>query len=167
MDNQASINRWRLILGKHSQNNLEFGNEGQGNGVVDDVSVEHLNELEETLDYLYARGKAGRKSGGSETTKLDSVTWISNVRKLFPQSAIEKIERHAIEEFHLTEILCDKETLEKMEPNLTLLKNIIAFKNQMNREVIALANNIVAQVVDEISKKNGTGHTKVNARKSK
>ena len=150
MDNQTSINRWRLILGKYSQNNLEFKQDGEENG-----NLENLNQLEETLDYLYLKRQRDtyKSQGGNEATRLDAVTWISNVRKLFPKSAIEKIERHAIEEFNMKELLCDKETLEKMEPNFTLLKNIIAFKNHMNREVIELANNIVAQVVKEISEK--------------
>ena len=150
MDNQTSINRWRLILGKYSQNNLEFKQDGEEN-----VTLENLNQLEETLDYLYLKRQRDtyKSQGGNEATRLDAVTWISNVRKLFPKSAIEKIERHAIEEFNMKELLCDKETLKKMEPNFTLLKNIIAFKNHMNREVIELANNIVAQVVKEISEK--------------
>ena len=150
MDNQTSINRWRLILGKYSQNNLEFKQDGEEN-----VTLENLNQLEETLDYLYLKRQRDtyKSQGGNEATRLDAVTWISNVRKLFPKSAIEKIERHAIEEFNMKELLYDKETLEKMEPNFTLLKNIIAFKNHMNREVIELANNIVAQVVKEISEK--------------
>ncbi len=147
MDNQAEINRWRLILGKNSRNNLSF----------DENSY---YDLENTLEYLYSRDKgengngalSGRR-GGQGGSNLNAVTWINRVRKLFPKEAIEKIEKHAIEEFNLTELLCDKETLEKMEPNRQLLKNILSFKHMMSKEVVDIANKIVKQVVEEISKK--------------
>ncbi len=142
MDNQSDINRWRLILGKNAKNNLSFDQNS-------------YYDLENTLDYLYSRSKDGNgdRRGGDGNSRLNAVTWINKVRKLFPKEAIEKIERHAIEEFDLKELLCDKKTLERMEPNRQLLKNILSFKHMMNKEVVEIANKIVKQVVEEISKK--------------
>ncbi len=142
MDNQANINRWRLILGKNSENNLSF-----------DQSSYY--DLENTLDYLYERGKNGdvQRGAGLGGSNLNAVTWINKVRKLFPKETVEKLEKHAIEEFNLTELLCDKATLEKMEPSHALLKNILSFKHLMNSEVLSVANNLVKKIVDDISKK--------------
>ncbi len=138
MDNQLNVNRWRLILGKNSQENLNF-------------SEESYYDIENSLDYLYSMDPTDR-GAGLGGSNLTAVNWINKVRKLFPQETVEKIEKHAIEHFNLTELLCDKKTLEKMEPNTTLLKNILTFKHLMNKEVVDIANKIVKKVVEEISK---------------
>ncbi len=141
MENQTNINRWRLILGKSAEKNLSF-------------DEANYYEIENTLDYLYGRDKnqTGDRHGGHSDTNLTAVTWINKVRKLFPKDTIEKIERHAIEKFDLKELLCDKETLERMEPSPQLLKSILSFKAMMSPEVIKVANDIVKKVVDDISK---------------
>ena len=141
MSNNTEINRWRLILGKNSENHLSF-------------SDSSFLEMETTLDYLYGKNKdESSREGGSEDSNLTVVSWINKVRKLFPKDIVIKIERHALEKYELTELLSDKEVLEKLEPNPQLLKNILQLKHLLNKEVLVVAKSIVKKVSDEIIKK--------------
>ena len=112
-------------------------------------------EMEDLLDYLYSReqGEDIRKEGGSGSSQLTVANWITKVRTLFPKKTVEILERHALENYKMTELLTDKEVLEKLEPNQELLKTILQLKHLMKGEVLETAKRIVAKVAKEISEK--------------
>ncbi|MDR0287878.1 MAG: VWA domain-containing protein, partial [Clostridiales bacterium] len=159
------VNRWRLILGRFSQNQLEgsMGDGGFSYGEIDDV-----------LDFLYNREYGedrGMREGSLDDSQILIPEWLRKVRKLFPVEGIEKIENHALERYNLVELLNDKSVLEKLQPNMNLLKNILALKNKMNGDVLETARGIVKAVADDIAcrlendvRKSFTG--KINKNKS-
>ena len=53
----------------------------------------------------------------------------------------------------MTELLTDREVLEKLEPNQELLKTILQLKHMMKGDVLDTARRIVKQVAEEIAKK--------------
>ncbi len=141
-----AINRWRLVLGGLSDRQLAFAGEG--------IDLQTLMEMEQLLDFLYERAQdedAPRQSGTGGSI-LSAAEWITKVRKLFPKSTTDVLERHALEEFHLTELITDKEVLEKLEPNLELLQSILQLKHLMQGEVLQTAKRIAKQVAEELRK---------------
>ncbi len=146
-EEQQNLNRWRLILGKNSENHIDFSGSYSEN-----ISYE---DMENTLDFLYSMefGDELMKLGGNGGSRLYTADWIAKVRKIFPKKTVEVLEKQALEHFNLTELLTDKEVLQKMEPNTELLKTILQFKHMMENDVIAEAKRIVKTVVDEISEK--------------
>ena len=144
---EENLNRWRLILGKNSENQIEFTGE-YSSGI-------RYGDMEETLDYLYGQeyGEEIRRDGGRGKSQLNAAKWIEKARKLFPKRTVEVLEKQALEHFNLTELLTDKKVLEKMEPNTDLLKTILQFKHLMKSDVIAEAKRIIKKVVDEITEK--------------
>ena len=144
---EENLNRWRLILGKNSENQINFTGR-----YSEEVSYE---DMEETLDYLYGQeyGDEIRRKGGTGKSQLNAAKWIEKARKLFPKRTVEVLEKQALEHFNLTELLTDKKVLEKMEPNTDLLKTILQFKHLMKSDVIAEAKKIIKKVVDEITEK--------------
>ncbi len=144
---EENLNRWRLILGKNSENQINFTGR-----YSEEVSYE---DMEETLDYLYGQeyGDEIRRKGGTGKSQLNAAKWIEKARKLFPKRTVEVLEKQALEHFKLTELLTDKEVLKKMEPNTDLLKTILQFKHLMKSDVIAEAKKIIKKVVDEITEK--------------
>ena len=144
---EENLNRWRLILGKNSENQIEFTGE-YSSGI-------RYGDMEETLDYLYGQeyGEEIRRDGGRGKSQLNAAKWIEKARKLFPKRTVEVLEKQALEHFNLTELLTDKEVLEKMEPNTDLLKTILQFKHLMRSDVMAEAKRIIRKVVDEITEK--------------
>lgn len=147
---QTAVNRWRLILGQFSENQLQFG----GN----DGELRTLESMEQVLDYLYGRAqgndvRSGDRSGGTGESVLNSAEWITKVRTLFPKNTAEILERHALEKFKMTELLADKEVLENMTPDMNLLKTILQLKHLMHGEVLKTAEKIAEQVAEKLAEK--------------
>lgn len=155
--NNRNLNRWRLILGNFAEDNLEIDGE--------------YSEIDETLNFLYDREYSenngyhlnnldnlydlndSKKRFGKEKSVLTVPKWISKVKKLFPKETVEIMQKQALEKYKLTEILTDENILKEIEPNIELLKNILVFKDTMNKNVQKLAYDIVKKIVEDIKKK--------------
>lgn len=143
----GGLNKWRLILGEFASGQISYsGNEVQYMG------------MEQMLDFLYSReygeGEGVReRRGGQEASQVTVAEWITKIRKLFPKQTVEILEKHALEKYEMTELLTDKEVLEKLEPNRELLKTILSMKHLMKGEVLETAKKIVRQIADELTRK--------------
>ena len=147
-NNSTTINRWRLILGSFSENSLSFSQD----------TVLNYADMDDVLDFLYSREygeERGIRKGSLNPSMLTVPEWITKVRELFPKATVETLERHALEKYNMSELLTDKEVLEKMEPNIDLLKSILQMKHLMKGEVLETARKIVKQVADDIKKRLG------------
>lgn len=148
MEHTSQLNRWRLILGGYAKNQLSFG---EGAALENGISC---MDLEEALDFLYNREQGEDvRQGGLDASQLTAVTWITKIRKLFPKETVEILERHALDRYGMTELLTDREVLEKLEPNQELLKTILQLKHLMKGEVLDAARRIVKKVAEDIAKK--------------
>ena len=150
-DNIIAVNRWRLVLGSNSDVSLDFsGSIGE---------IERFTDMEQLLDYLYGNAQGddvrreGNRQGGLGESQLTAAKWITRVRELFPKSAAEVMQRHALEEFGITELLTDKKVLENMKPDMQLLKTVLQLKHLMRGEVLETAKRIARQVADELHQK--------------
>lgn len=149
-DNQELLNKWRLILGKYSKDQIGFGASGDG--------MSQLQDMENVLDFLYSREYGdeqdvrAEREGGSEDSNLTVPYWIRQMKELFPKRTVEIMEKHALEKYNMTEILTDPEVLRKLEPNKELLKMILSLKHMMKGEVLSTAKEIVRRVAEEISR---------------
>lgn len=149
MSGTRELNRWRLILGSYAGGRISFG---AGASLENGISCA---ELEDVLDFLYGReqGEDVRRKGSLDESHLTAATWITKIRTLFPKETVEILERHALDTYGMTELLTDREVLEKLEPNEELLKTILQLKHLMKGDVLDTARRIVRQVAEEIAKK--------------
>ena len=144
------LNRWRLILGGSSSGQISFSQ---------DASLENgisCMDLEDVLDFLYDREQGEdvrERTAGLGGSHLTAATWITRIRKLFPKETVEILERHALETYGMTELLTDKEVLEKLEPNQELLKTILQLKHLMKGDVLDTARQIVKKVAEDIMRR--------------
>ena len=149
-ENIAQLNKWRLILGKNAENQMGFSQDGTGLNYMD---------MEDVLDFLYSREQSEEQGirqdrrGGKEASQLTVTTWLQKIRTLFPKQTREVLERHALDRYQMTELLTDKEVLERLEPNQALLKTILELKHLMKGDVLEAARRIVRQIADELTKK--------------
>lgn len=157
-DPEQTLRRWRYVLGRFAQDRLPCSMSDQE------------QRIEQALDYLYGReyqgrgirpdgstpdgstegGREPKQPGSLDPSQLTIPTWITAVRELFPKETVEVIEKHALERYGLQELVTDPETLQRLTPNLDLLKTVLAFKGQMQGEVLQLARQIVQQVVSDL-----------------
>jgi Mg-chelatase subunit ChlD len=145
--------RWRLVLGKFAEKRLSAP-----------MSARDAR-MEAALDYLYSReykgrgvrgdgeGRDGGKLGTLDPSQINIPSWLGEVRELFPRETVEIIEKHALDRYGLTELITDKQTLEKLEPNMELLKTLLTFRGHLQGEVLETARRIIRQVVEELKRK--------------
>ncbi len=148
---EMAMGRWRLILGRFSQDGLG------GAGMDGD-----MKRMDVALDYLYGREYRGRgmrdpdgsmRPGTLDASQLTLPDWLREVRDLFPQETVEVIERHALDRYGMTELVTDPEVLEKMEPNEDLLRALLTFKHMMKGEVLEMARRIIRRVVEDLKRR--------------
>ena len=153
LDRDLALNRWRLVLGSMSDNSLSFSGS--------DREILSFEDMDQLLDYLYShaqgddvRGESiSDRSGGLGESQLTAAKWITKVRELFPKQTAEVLERHALDEFKMTELLTDKKVLEQMKPDMSLLKTVLQLKHLMKGEVLETAKKIARAVAEELSEK--------------
>ena len=140
-----------MILGSFSEETLSSMKGMEGG---DDF---RFREIDDLLDFLYSReysdDRGVRQEGSLGPSQMIVPEWIRKIRNVFPKEVVERLENDALDRYQLAEILTDKKVLESMQPNMNLLKNILALKNRMKGEVVETAKRIVRQVVDELTKK--------------
>lgn len=142
-EERESLNKWRLILGSFSEKQLPLSGEYQ--------EMDHVLDFLYTREYTEEQGIRGQ-NGGRGGSSLTVPTWIARVRELFPAKTVEIMQKQALEKYQLTELLTDEKILREMQPDMELLKNILAFKDSMSPRVLETARNIVTEVVREIEK---------------
>ncbi|MEM6531397.1 MAG: VWA domain-containing protein [Myxococcota bacterium] len=138
------LTRWRLILGTASETSFGKGLTGA------------VQRADAALDWLYGRDAGGERSGpreaGQEDSQLTVPEWINEIHELFPKDTIERLERDAVEEYGLSEVVTDPRVLERAEPNEALLQAVLRTKHLMNEQVLASARKLVAKVVERLMK---------------
>jgi Mg-chelatase subunit ChlD len=141
-----SLIRWRLVLGHDAEEGLGCSLGG----------VEASQDL--ALDFLYRReygaGRnvrpSGPRSGSLDPSQLSVPDWINAVHGLFPRRTIERLEKDALERYHLEEMVTNPELLSRAQPSQTLLKAVLHTKHLMNQEVLALARQLVRKVIEQL-----------------
>ena len=144
-DKEEQLNKWRLVLGSFAEDEIALS--------------ERFGELDQTLEFLYNREyskeqgiREKEQGGGRGASRLTVPEWLHKVRKLFPNDTVEIMQKQALDQYQITELLMDEQILKKMQPDMGLLKNILTFKNQMSGAVITTARKIVEEVVRELEK---------------
>lgn len=140
-----ALARWRLVLGKVAEPDCGAATGDDG---ARDAALEWLYGRDEELE---ERGI--RREAGLGPSKLSVPAWINDVHRLFPKETIERLERDAVEKFHIHEVVTSPEVLERVEPNPALLRAVLLTKHLMNEKVLAMARELVRKVVAELVRK--------------
>lgn len=149
----TALPRWRLVLGRYADQRLQAG------GGLDAAQ----QRLDRALDFLYGREYRGRKlrdgddgqerHGSLDASQPTLVTWLHEVRELFPRDTVEIIEKHALDRYGMTELVTDPQVLERLQPNQQLLRTLLSLRGHLHGEVLQVARRIVRQVVEELRRK--------------
>jgi Mg-chelatase subunit ChlD len=140
--------RWRLLLGESTED------------LLGGLSAE-WQDRETAIGYLYDRENADRnirkdqqdRSGSLDPSELTVPDWINAVHELFPQKTIERLEKDALERYHLEEMVTNPDLLARVQPSPTLLKAVLRTKHLMNQAVLEMARELVRKVVEQLMEK--------------
>jgi Mg-chelatase subunit ChlD len=137
--------RWRLLLGESTED------------LLGGLSAE-WQDRETAIGYLYDRENADRnirkdqqdRAGSLDPSELTVPDWINAVHELFPQKTIERLEKDALERYHLEEMVTNPDLLARVKPSPTLLKAVLRTKHLMNQAVLEMARELVRKVVEQL-----------------
>lgn len=130
--------KWRLILGKSSEDCFE--------GLS--LSGEQMG-MDKVLDALYDSDRQG--SLGSSMPNVNR--WLGDIRKYFPTSVVQLMQKDALERLNLQQMLMEPETLRTIEPDVHLVGTLLSLHKIMPEKTKNTAREVVSKVVRELEKK--------------
>jgi len=93
------------------------------------------------------------RQGGRGGPQLTVPDWVDQVRELFPHQAKEVLEKEFIQRRGIAELLKEPKLLEKVEPNVELVKTLLTHKHLLNPDTRILARKIIERVVEQLKNK--------------
>jgi Mg-chelatase subunit ChlD len=155
---QHTLSRWRLVLGKSAEAHQ-----------ITCAGNEEFERIEQLVGFLFNEGgegaggggaggrRAGRgggrsagREGGTGGPQLTVPDWVDQVSELFPNQAKEVLERELVRRRGIAELLEQPRLLEKVEPNMELVKTLLTHKDLLNPQTRILARKIIDKVVSEL-----------------
>jgi Mg-chelatase subunit ChlD len=93
------------------------------------------------------------RQGGREKSRMTVPEWVDQVSELFPNQAKEVLEKELIQRRGINELLQEPKLLEKIEPNVELVKTLLTHKHLLKPEARILARKLIDKTVNEIKNK--------------
>jgi Mg-chelatase subunit ChlD len=158
-DDPHTLARWRLVLGRTA--------EAHGICCTGQAELEHIERL---VGFLFEPGEgqggsgggrggggsgrgSGDRSAGLGPSQLTVPDWVDAVNELFPQQSKEVMQKELVRRRGIAEIMEKPELLEKIEPNLELVKTLLTHRELLNPKTRVLARKIIDKVVEELKRK--------------
>lgn len=145
LDDTERLRRWRLVLGSEA-----------------DASCGPLagapQEMDQALAALYdTQGPGGLQSkdrrGGRGSSAPSVARWLGDIRKYFPSSVVQVMQRDALERLNMRDMLLQPEMLDSVQPDVHLVANLIALSRVIPAGTKETARLVVRRVVDELMKR--------------
>jgi hypothetical protein len=145
------LRRWRMVLGGSDE-----GDAG-GPGVTGVQLDGRDTRIDAALAAVYDSGP-GRRGGGGRSGGLGSsapsvVRWLGDIRRYFPSSVVQVLQRDAIDRLQLRQLLLEPEMLRAVEPDLHLVTLLVELNKLLPDATRASARHVVAQVVEQIERR--------------
>ncbi len=131
------LRKWRLILGKQADPSREMKLQGEDKNV------------DAVLEALYDTNRKGGLGNSSPNVNR----WLGDIRKYFPTSVVQVMQKDALERLELTQLLLEPELLETIEPDVQLVSTLLALKEVMPEHTRETARLVVRKLVEELEKK--------------
>jgi Mg-chelatase subunit ChlD len=138
--------RWRLLLGEPAAESLSVELEGLEVGMDQALAAVYDAETP-TGDQPSAR------TGGLGASAPQVAHWLGDIRRYFPTSVVQVLQRDAIERLGLTSMLLEPELLSTVEPNVDLAATLLSLNSAMPETTRATARVVVGQVLEQIERR--------------
>lgn len=144
---EEHLRRWRLILGAA----------GQCDGTGCMLSADELR-LDAALSALYdAHGSGdavrGKRSAGLGASSPNVTRWLGDIRRFFPKSVVQVMQKDAMERLDLKRLLLEPEMLEAVEPDVHLVGTLLSLNSVIPEKTKATARLVVRRVVDDLERR--------------
>ena len=137
MTSDERSRRWRLVLGG-----------GPADGTDVRLSGEDI-EIDRALAAVYDSDRAG----GLGSSAPNVPRWLGDIRKYFPRSVVQVLQRDAMQRLDLQRLLLEPELLESVEPDVHLVATLIALRGVLPNKSYETAREIVRRVVNDLERR--------------
>jgi Mg-chelatase subunit ChlD len=146
-DTEERLRRWRLALG------ADGGADGTGHALSGEDA-----EKDRVLEALYGasaggpggRDRAGERSAGLGGSAPQVARWLGDVRRYFPTSVVQVMQRDAIDRLGLSVLLTEPEMLEAVEPDVHLVGTLLSLGRAVPEASRQTARAVVRRVVEQL-----------------
>lgn len=157
--------RWRLVLGAAAGDGAgapdagapDAGDPGAGTPGFTEGPLQGRDvRVDAALGAVYDRPPGRRNSGraGGLGRSAPSVArWLGDIRRYFPTSVVQVMQRDAIERLELRQLLLEPEMLGAVEPDVHLVSLLVELNSLLPDETRASARLVVAQVVADLERR--------------
>jgi hypothetical protein len=145
VDDNERLRRWRLVLG---------GGGADGTG----VSLAGGDKAVDTaLAALYDQPEPGadetRRTGGLGASAPRVARWLGDIRKYFPSSIVQVMQRDAVERLGITRLLLEPELLAAVEPDVHLIGTLLSLREVIPEQTKQTARDVVGRVVARLERR--------------
>ena len=145
LSQEDRLRRWRMVLGSEAATSC---------GALTGRAA----ELDQALAALYeADGPGGlqarERRGGRGGSAPSVARWLGDIRKYFPSSVVQVLQRDAMERLNLRDMLLQPEMLERVQPDVHLVANLMALSHVIPAGTKDTARMVVRRVVDDLMKR--------------
>ncbi|WP_033294338.1 VWA domain-containing protein [Amycolatopsis jejuensis] len=138
------LRRWRLVLGGDSDGTGHaLSEEDRG---VDGVLAALYDERTETP-------RGDRRSGGLGASAPRVARWLGDIRRYFPGSVVQVMQRDAVDRLGITRMLLEPELLSAVEPDVHLVGTLLSLNGVLPEETKETARTVVRKVVTELEER--------------
>lgn len=151
MDKTENLKRWRLILGKESEDNFK-----ECTNLNFSLSEEELL-LANALEAIYDKSNhelengSGKAGNGYSAPKISK--WLGDIRKLFSKDLVQVIQNDAIDRKGMKELLMEPEVISNMAPDINLACTLLTLKEQVPEKSKKAVRDYIQSIVDEVNKR--------------
>ena len=146
IDEKERLERWRLILGKDSEEST-----GRLSGA--------FGKMDSVLQALYgssgnfSKTGGGRGRGGLGGSVPSVKRWLGDIRTYFPKSVVRIMQKDALERLNLKAMLTEPEILETIEVDVNLVATLLTLSNVIPERTKETARAVVRKLVDQIMRR--------------
>jgi hypothetical protein len=133
------LRRWRLVLG---------GEKADGTGAS--LAGDDL-EMDRVLSQLYDADKKGKVGMGKSAPTV--ARWLGDIRKYFPTSVVQMLQKDALERLDLRQMLWQPELLRAVQPDVHMVANLLSLRSVLPPEARETARQVVRTVVEQLERK--------------
>jgi Mg-chelatase subunit ChlD len=134
---EERLRRWRLLLGPSAEDVSDLGEDDQ--------------RRDGALTGLYGGG--GDRGAGLGASSPQLHRWLGDVRKYFPTSVVQVMQRDAVEKLGLKQLLLEPELLQSVEPDVNLVSTLLQLSRAIPARTRDTAKAVVRKVVEDIEKR--------------
>ena len=143
------VRRWRLVLGGDGA--------GPGSGLEDAELSEEDSGVDAVLAALYDKPDE-EATGGPRSANLGAsaprvARWLGDIRRYFPSTVVQVMQRDAVDRLGLTRMLLEKELLSAVEPDVHLVGTLLSLNGVLPEETKETAREVVRKVVTELEER--------------